>query len=132
MYLYTHSRVYPYVPSCPCSLRRKHLTFVSAMIQSPSPRRRKCSKSSSCSDAASNPPHTSTLTLVIAVAIVQWPKLDFENIGSFLLCPFLQIVKVTQVSTQDLPTVLQCRTALCITLCLRSFPPPGSPSDALH
>ena len=111
-----------HVLRCHCSLSRKHRTFV---IQSPSPRRRRCSKSSSCSVVASNPPqHTSTLTSVIVIAIVQWPKYRRGRDDLFCFAPFLEMGKPTQVSTQH----LQCSATLCITLCLQSFPPGRLPN----
>ena len=77
--------------------------YIDHLIHSPSPRRRKCSKSSSCSDVASIPPHTSTLTLVILIATVQWKK-NIKKISdiSCFYSPSSMLVKVTQVSTQHL------------------------------
>ena len=74
--------------------------FLWCIIQSPSPRRRRCSKSSSCSDVASIPPHTSTLTLSLPSSSGKKNIMKISDI-SRLFSP-ASLVKVTQVSTQDL------------------------------
>lgn len=106
--------------------------YIDHLIQSPSPRRRKCSKSSSCSDVASIPPHTSTLTLVILMP----PSSGKNNITkksdiSCFYSPSSMLVKVTQVSTQHLlaqsSAAVQCNSPH--NALLEKFPPAAA---ALH